>query len=119
MDSGDPQGTKRTHIGIRYKYMSDPPDTAVYADVLVTEKTLTMEHAADCVERWKRHPGRLRFFDDLPLTPYFTCVSKPLLSMMTTGSISVERAAKPRMNKVADKSLNRNSKDKLTVLLRV
>jgi hypothetical protein len=39
--------------------------------------------------------------------------------METTGSISVERAAKPLKNKVADKSRNRNSKDKLTVLLRV
>ena len=39
--------------------------------------------------------------------------------MKTTGSISVERAAKPLKNKVADKSRNRNSKDKRTVLLRV
>jgi hypothetical protein len=40
--------------------------------------------------------------------------------MKTTGSISVERATKPLKNKVADKSRNRNSKDKRsTVLLRV
>jgi hypothetical protein len=39
--------------------------------------------------------------------------------MKTTGCISVERAAKPLRNKVADKSRNRNSKDKMTVLLRV
>ena len=39
--------------------------------------------------------------------------------MKTTGSISVERAAKPLKNKVAEKSRNRNSKDKRTVLLRV
>jgi hypothetical protein len=39
--------------------------------------------------------------------------------MKTIGSISVERAAKPLQNKVADKSRNRNSKDKCTVLLRV
>ena len=73
----------------------------------------------DWVDKWKRHPGHLRFFDDLPPTPYFICVAKPLLSMKTTGSISVERAAKPLKNKVAEKSRNRNSKDKRTVLLRV
>ena len=39
--------------------------------------------------------------------------------MKTTGSTSVERAAKPLKNKVADKSRNRSSKDKRTVLLRV
>jgi hypothetical protein len=39
--------------------------------------------------------------------------------MKTTGSISVERAAKPLKNKVADKTRNRNSKGtKRTVLLR-
>jgi hypothetical protein len=39
--------------------------------------------------------------------------------MKTTGSISVERAAKPLKNKVADKTRNRYSKDsKRTVLLR-
>jgi hypothetical protein len=49
---------------------------------------------------------------------YFNCVAKPLLPMKTTGSISVERAAKPLKNKIADKTRNRNSKDKRTVLLR-
>ena len=41
----------------RNKYMSDPPDTVAYADALVAEKTLTMEHVANWVERWKRHLG--------------------------------------------------------------
>jgi hypothetical protein len=99
--------------------MSDPPDIVAYADALAAEKTSTMEHVADWVYKWERHLGRLRFFADLPPTPYFICLTKPLLSMRTTGSISVERAAKPLKNKVADKSRNRNSKDKLTVLLRV
>jgi hypothetical protein len=38
--------------------------------------------------------------------------------MKTTGSMSFERAAKPLKNKVSDKSRNRNSKEKRTVLLR-
>ena len=40
-------------------------------------------------------------------------------AMKTIGSISVERAAKPLKNKVADKSRNRSSKDTRMVLLRV
>jgi hypothetical protein len=103
----------------RYKYMSDPPDAVAYTDAQVSEKTLTLKHVAAWVERWKRHLGRLsRSVADLPPTPYFICVAKPLLSIKTTGSISVERAANPLKNKIADKTRNRNSKDKRTVLLR-
>jgi hypothetical protein len=101
----------------RYEFMSDPPDTVAYANAQVAEKTLTLKHVANWVER--RHLGRLRFFADLPPTPYFICVAKPLLSMKTTGSISVERVAEPLRNRIADKTRNRNSKDKRTVLLRV
>ena len=102
------------------RYMSAPPDTVAYADALVAEKKLTMvEHVVDWVDKWKRHPGRPRFFADLPPTPYFICVAKTLLSMKTTGSISVERAAKPLQKKVADKSRNHtNSKERRAVLLR-
>jgi hypothetical protein len=39
--------------------------------------------------------------------------------MKMTGYISVERVAKPFKIKVADKTRNRNSKDKRTVLLLV
>jgi hypothetical protein len=63
-------------------------------------------------------PWPHQIFADLPPTPYFTCVAKPLLSMKTTGSIPVERAAKPLKNKVADRTRNSYSKDsKRTVLL--
>jgi hypothetical protein len=101
--------------------MSDPPDTPVayrYADTLVAEKTLTMKHVANWVDKRKRHPGHLRFSADLPPTPYVIWVAKPLLSMKTTGSISVSDLLNP-LNKVADKSRNRISKDMRTVLLRV
>jgi hypothetical protein len=45
-------------------------------------------------------------------------VAKPLLSIKTTGSISVERLAKPLKNKVATKERNRLDTDKRTVLQR-
>jgi hypothetical protein len=56
----------------RNKLISDPPDTVAYADAKFAEKTSTLTHVAEWVERWKRgHLGRLRFFADLPLTRYF------------------------------------------------
>jgi hypothetical protein len=51
-DKEDPYG---------YKYIFDPPDTVTYADAQVAQKTLRLKHVADWVERWKRHPGRIRF----------------------------------------------------------
>jgi hypothetical protein len=79
--------------------MSDPPDAVAYTDAQASEKTVTLKHVAAWAERWKRHLGRLRFFADLPPTPYFICVAKPLLSMKTTGSIPVELALYPLKTK--------------------
>jgi hypothetical protein len=45
-------------------------------------------------------------------------VAKPLLSIQTEGSISVERVAQPLKNKVATKVRNRLHTDKRTLLLR-
>jgi hypothetical protein len=58
--------------------------------------------------------GRLRSFAEFSPTPYFQVVAKPLLSIKPTGSISVERVAKP-LTKVA----SRTHTDKLTLLLPV
>ena len=76
-----------------------------------------MENVVTWVERFDRHCGRLRFFADLTPTPYFQLVAKPLLSIKTTGSISVEGATKPLKNKVATKERNRLLTDKRTALL--
>jgi hypothetical protein len=100
------------------KYMCDPPDALSYQDARQAEKKLTMENVVRWVDRFDRHRGRLRFFADLTPTPYFQLVAKPLLSIKTTGSISVERVAKPLKNKVATQERNRLSTDKRTLLLR-
>jgi hypothetical protein len=98
--------------------MCDPPDPLSYEDARKAEKKLTMEDVVRWVERFSRHCGRLRFFADVNPTPYFQLVAKPLLSIKTTGSISVERVAKPLKNKVATKERNRLDTDKRAVLLR-
>ena len=106
-------------IPYMHKYMSDPPDVLAYEDAEETETTLTIQHVARWVEVWGSHLGRLRFFADLTPTAYFVIVAKPLLSIKTTGSISVERVAKPLKNKVAEKHRNRLDIDKRALLLRV
>jgi hypothetical protein len=103
-----------------HRYVDGPaPPMISYQDECKNEKTLTL----DMVEKWvndhDRHDGRLGFFSGFHPTPLFTKVAKPLLSMKTTGSISVERAAKPLKNKVATSERNRLGTDKRSVLLRV
>ena len=71
------------------------------------------------VEDYGRHNGRLKFFAGFNPTPFVTTVANPLLSMKTTGSISVERAAKPLKNKLATKERNIMSTETMSTLLRV
>jgi hypothetical protein len=73
----------------------------------------TLANVVDSLEKSERHTGRLRFFAELSPT-------LPLSSVKTTGSISVERVAKPLKNQVATKDeRNHLSTDKRTILLRV
>ena len=89
-----------------------------YEAAKITEKTLTIKDVALWVTRSDSHPGRLRFFADRTPTSYFETAVKPLLSIKTTGSISVERVGKPLKNKVVEKGRNRTSTVKRAVLLR-
>jgi hypothetical protein len=63
--------------------------------------------------------GRLNFFSDgFERSLYFKKVALPLLSMKTTGSITVERVAKPLKNGVLDPARNRLAPKKQLMCLR-
>lgn len=63
--------------------------------------------------------GRLNFFTNgLEKTMFFQRIALPLLSMKTTGSITVERAAKPLKNGVLEAQRNRLSVHKQILCLR-
>ena len=86
-----------------------------------TGKSLLLQDVIAWVERFGNANGRLRFFSghEYESTIYHRCVARPLLSLKTTGSISVERAAKPLKNGVASKDRNRLSHDKRLMCLKV
>ena len=86
-----------------------------------TSKSLLLQDVIAWVERFENANGRLRFFSghEYESTIYHRCVAHPLLSLKTTGTISVERAAKPLKNGVASKDRNRLSHDKRLMCLKV
>ena len=73
----------------------------------------------DWITKYGRHNGRLEFFSGVHITPFFSKIANPLLSMKTTGSVSVERAAKPLKNKLATNDRNRMDTNSRSLLLRV
>ena len=65
------------------------------------------------------HTGRLNFFSIAPPTHLYNLVIEPLLSIRSTGLISVECVAKPLKNNVWSKLRNSLGQDKAEVCLRV
>ena len=83
-DNSDDRRTMKQHfLKIRdqaepysYNYVDPVPNVLSYTDAIVAEKTLTIEDVTKWVDLHDRHGGRLRFFADLPKTPYFVLVAK-------------------------------------------
>lgn len=79
----------------------------------------TIDEVVDWVEKYDGLAGRLRFFDVYAKhSKFYIRVARPLLSMRTTGSIDVERVAKPFKNNILRKDRNRLSDGKGRVLFR-
>ena len=81
---------------------------------------LSVKNVATWLEQTDYHEARLSFFsgtnkDDM----LFRRVLQPLLSCRSTGSIAVERIAKPFKQRVLEKHRNRLGWEKAQLLLRV
>ena len=80
---------------------------------------LTLQMVSDWIQKTGGHCSRLSFFSILPKSQFYTVLVEPLLSLRTTGSITVERIAKPMKHKVLEKHRNRLGIQKAEMLLRV
>jgi hypothetical protein len=83
------------------------------------QKKLTLEMVSDWIKKTGGHCSRLSFFSILPQSQFYSVLAEPLLSLRTTGSITVERIAKPMKHKVLEKHRNRLGIVKAELLLRV
>ena len=100
-------------------YPGPAPDRKTDAEVHTEQKRLTLEQVSTWVTKTKRHSACLRLFSTLPKSEFIEKVTTPLLSIRATGSIAVERVAKPLKNKVLTKARNSLELDKQETLLRV
>ena len=82
-------------------------------------RNFDLNKVQDWVEKYDGINGRFRFFQAyMPLSPLYQAVGKPLLSMKTSGSMDVERAAKPFKHLILKKNRNRLGDAKGIKLLR-
>jgi hypothetical protein len=80
---------------------------------------LTLVSVQQWIDKFHGSNGRLTFFSDgYERSLYFKKIALPLLSMKTTGSITVERVAKPLKHGVLDPTRNRLDPMKQIMCLR-
>ena len=83
------------------------------------ERQLTIEMVTKWLEDTGWYQGRMEFFSIAPSTKVFPLLIEPLLSVRATGSICVERVAKPLKNNIWNKLRASLGQDKAEVCLRV
>jgi hypothetical protein len=110
----------KTQSGVWQGLFTKPrPEAKTMEEKAALQKQMTFEDVGKYLDETGYHNGRLDFFEAwAPASDFYTHVAKRLLSMRTTGSFSVERAAKPMKNNAMIKTRNSLKKDKGLVLLR-
>ena len=95
-----------------FKYMG-------YGSVSSEPPKLTLDAVQEWIDKFHGGNGKITFFSDgFEKSLYFKKIALPLLSMKATGSITVERVAKPLKNGVLDPSRNRLAPMKQIMCLR-
>ena len=95
------------------------PDNVNLDELNFRNEKNDLQRVQDWVEKYDGMNGRFRFFQAyMPLSPLYQCVGKPLLSMKASGSMDVERAAKPFKHLILQKDRNSLSDAKGVKLFR-
>jgi hypothetical protein len=112
-------------MGLWKAFVDDSPKlpTLFPSDTLMTamdeQSNLRIKSVVEWVDRTGGVTGRLSWFTVAPNDQFRNKVAYPLMSARTSGSMSVERVAKPLKNDIFTTNRNRLGFYKASVLLRV
>lgn len=101
-------------------FKSELPARASDAELKLTEMNLTIKDVVKYVPKTGGYKSRILFFETYSYTrnlEFYKYVVKPLLSVCTSGSIDVERVAKPLKNCVLARNCSKLQKEKAETLL--
>jgi hypothetical protein len=110
----------KTQMGVWQSIFTQTrPEAKTAEETKSLQKEITFDHIGKWLRETGNHNSRIRFFEAYAKSSsFYKHIAKRLLSMRTTGSISVERAAKPMKNNVMIKTRGRLMKEKGLVMLR-
>jgi hypothetical protein len=110
-----------THGGSFSNKFDDPlPPPLSTAEAKAKRELITIEDVKKFVDDTGGMNGRLRWFEVYARdTTLYKYIAKPLLSISSTGSMDVERYAKPLKYCIQTKEKNRTSDDFASMVLRI
>jgi len=86
--------------------------------IVIDQNKLTLNEVSEWVLKTGGHDSRLQFFTILSQNRIYDKIVEPLLSVRSTGSIVVERVAKPMKNDVLSKFRQRLGEERAEMCLR-